>query len=66
MNSHSIESHNLILYFVEKVCFVLKTPGILLTSALLVRIKKAVLRYDGTLFPLHPSELHLSLETLMS
>lgn len=66
INSHSTESHNLILYFVEKVCFVLKTPGILVISALLVPIRKAVLRYDGTLFPLHPSELHLSLEMLTS
>lgn len=41
INSHSIESHNLIPYFVEKVCFVLKTPGILVTSALLVPIRKA-------------------------
>lgn len=66
INSHSIESHSLILYFVGKVCFVLKAPEILGTSALLVPIRKAVLRYDGTSFPLHHSEFHLSLEMLTS
>lgn len=49
-----------------KGLLVLKTPEILVTSALLIGIRKAVLWYEGTLFVLQSSELHLSLEMLMS